>query len=98
MADDRLQQQEEDIILSQKEIIERNLMVQNRLVELDLVIPKLPDRKATIKGNLTMKEYLTELKNYAEKNPSKYYLEEKERLGSKIGSEIGDEEVIGGKN
>lgn len=94
MADDRLQLEEKEIRLDQREIIERNLMVQNRVLELDLIIPTLPDREPTIKGNKSMKQHLISLRNYAEKNPSKYYLEEKEKIGkAKI-----EEEVIGGKN
>jgi hypothetical protein len=70
-----------------------------KIAELDGWIKKLPDRKVTHKGNITMKEYLSSLKTEIEKSPGDYVTKEITALTTKkavIEADIAEktEEVI----
>ncbi|MDD4924777.1 MAG: hypothetical protein PHF74_08145 [Dehalococcoidales bacterium] len=52
----------------------------DRIAELAAWLPKLPDRNPTKAGNITMKQYLSQLKAEVEKNPAGYVTKEQERL------------------
>ena len=62
--------------------IEKNklLYAQGKVVELSNWIAILPDRKVLRKGNITMKQYLSQLKADVEKDPVKYADDEIKKL------------------
>ena len=52
----------------------------DKITELNNWINLLPDRKPTHKGNVTMKQYLSQLKINVEKDPIKYADDEIKKL------------------
>ena len=78
-----------EMLLQDKTIIESQLeeisssptrYVEKRKTELQNWIDKLPDRKPTQEGRITMKEYLKKLKKQVEDNPGDYITQETQRL------------------
>jgi hypothetical protein len=51
-----------------------------RIAELDGWVKILPDRKPIKEGNITMKQYLQQLKTEVEKDPAEYVVKETEKL------------------
>jgi hypothetical protein len=84
------QQKEKSFLVAEKIVVERKLLeisetpvkfAQDRIKQLDTVIPTLPIRKAS-EGRITMREYLQQLRNEVYKNPAGYTAKEIQRLVS----------------
>ena len=77
----RLQEQKDSIVI-QIERINNNpdIVVQERINELNEVIKKLPDRQPTNPENLTMKQYLIKIRDEIQTDTQKYIEKEKEKL------------------
>lgn len=80
---------QKELLLRNKTVIESRLeeisssptkYVNKRKQELQNWIDKLPDRKPTREGRITMKEYLKKLKKQIEDNPGDYITQEIQKL------------------
>lgn len=56
------------------------LFAENKIKSLENIIPALPDRQPTHKGNINMRQYLLSLKREIEKSPEKYANDEIQKL------------------
>ena len=59
---------------------EPEMVVAEKLAELDGIIAGLPDRKPTNPGNKTMKEHLQKMRDKIEQNPDIFLKEQKIRI------------------